>query len=75
VELDEHNCRRIASMIFLITALISTHYYILLNFNNLLALTGGLFTATITAGIWLETSYRFLLKEATAPLDKIVEKL
>lgn len=75
MELDEHNCRRIASVIFLITSLVSTHYYISLNFNNFLALTGGLFTATITAGIWLETSYRFLVKEATAPLDELIEKV
>ena len=75
MDLTENTCRKIASIIFLISTLISTHFYTTLNFNNLLALTGGLFTATITAGIWLETSYRFLIKEATAPLDKLIEKL
>ena len=75
MELTENTCRKIASVIFLVSTLITTHFYTVLDFNNLLALTGGLFTATITAGIWLETSYRFLIKEATAPLDKLIEKL
>lgn len=75
MELTENTCRKIASVIFLISTLITTHYYTLLEFSNLLSFTGGLFTATITAGIWLETSYRFLIKEATAPLDKLIEKL
>lgn len=75
MELTENTCRKIASIIFLASTLISTHFYTVIDFNNLLALTGGLFTATITAGIWLETSYRFLVKEATAPLDKLIEKL
>ena len=75
MELTENSCRKIASVVFLVSTLITTHYLTVLEFSSILSLIGGLFTATITAGIWLETSYRFLLKEATAPLDKIVEKL
>ena len=74
MELTENSCRKIASFVFLISTLLTTYLFSTLNFSNLLALTGGVFTASITAGIWLETSYRFLVKEATAPLDKLVEK-
>lgn len=75
MELTKNSCRKIAAGVFLITTLLTTHYLKTLNFSNLLAFTGGLFTGVITSGLWTETSYRFLVKEATAPLDKIVEKI
>lgn len=75
MELTGNSCRKIASIVFLTSTLLTTYTFSNLNFSNILALAGGVFTGIITAGIWLETSYRFLVKETTAPLDKLVEKL
>jgi len=75
MKFNKNISRKIASLLFLTSTLLTTTILNQLNFSNILALTGGLFTASITAGIWLETSYRFLVKEATAPLDKLIEKL
>jgi len=46
-----------------------------LDIGSLLSISSAIFTGIITAGIWLEVSYRFLIKEATAPLDRLIEKL
>ena len=75
MQLTKNSCRKIAAAVFLISTLLATHYLKTLEFSNLLALTGGLFTAIITAGLWTETSYRFLVKEATGPLDELIEKI
>jgi hypothetical protein len=75
MEMEKHHSRRIAALVFLASTLLTTYTLNQLNYTQILSLTGAIFTGTITAGIWLETSYRFLVKEATAPLDKLVEKL
>ncbi|MFB6115926.1 MAG: hypothetical protein ABEK10_00285 [Candidatus Nanosalina sp.] len=75
MEIQKHSSHRIAALVFLASTLATTYFLYKLNFTNLLALTGGLFTGTITTGTWLEVSYRFLVKQATAPLDKLVEKV
>lgn len=75
MQLEKDSCRRIAAVVFLATTLLSLLVLQRLEFSNLLSLTGAIFIAAITAGIWLETSYRFLVKQATAPLDKLIEKL
>jgi len=73
--LSKNSSRKIAAFVFLTSTLLTTYIFKTLDFTDILSLTGGLFTASITAGIWLETSYRFLIKEATAPLDKLIGKL
>ena len=75
MNLSKNSSRKISALIFLGTTLLTTYFYKTLKFTDILSLIGGLFTASITAGIWLETSYRFIVKEATAPLDKLVEKI
>jgi hypothetical protein len=75
MEMEKHHSRRIAALVFLASTLLTTYTLNQLNYTQILSLTGAIFTGSITAGIWLETSYRFLVKEATAPLDKLVEKL
>lgn len=75
MSISKNSCRKIAALVFLSTTMLTTYFYTTLKFSDILSLTGGLFTGTLTAGIWLETSYRFLVKEATAPLDKLVEKI
>lgn len=75
MELQKNSSRRIAALLFLVSTLTATWFLKILEFSNILSLTGAIFTAAITTGIWLEVSYRFLVKEATAPLDKLVEKL
>ena len=75
MNLGKHTCRRIAAAVFLGTVLTTTYIFQTLRLADILTVTSALFTASITTGIWLETSYRFLVKEATAPLDKLVEKL
>jgi len=75
MSVSKNSCRKIAALVFLSTTMLPTYFYTTLDFSDILSVTGGLFTGSITAGIWLETSYRFLVKEATAPLDKLVEKL
>lgn len=73
--MDKDSCRKIAATVFFLTTLTTIYFLNQLEYTQILALTGGLFTGIITAGIWLETSYRFLIKEATAPLDKLVGKI
>ena len=73
--MEKHSCRRIAAAVFLGTTLLTTITLQQLQFTQLITITSAIFTASITAGIFLETSYRFLVKEATAPLDKLIEKL
>lgn len=75
MELQKNSSRRIAALLFLVSTLTATWFLKTLEFSNILSLTGAIFTAIITAGIWTEVSYRFLVKQATAPLDKLVEKL
>ena len=75
MKLEKHSSRRITALVFLTSTLVTTYFLHTLNFSNLLALTGGMFTGILTAGTWLEVSYRFLVKQATAPLDKLVEKI
>lgn len=75
MSISKNSCRKIAAVVFLSTTMLTTYFYTTLKLSDILSLTGGLFTGSITAGIWLETSYRFLVKEATAPIDKLVEKL
>jgi hypothetical protein len=75
MHLEKTSCHRIAAIVFLASTLGSIYVFQLLEFANILSMTGGLFTGSITAGIWLEVSYRFLVKEATAPLDKLIGKL
>ncbi|MFB6100430.1 MAG: hypothetical protein ABEK16_04095 [Candidatus Nanohalobium sp.] len=75
MHLDRHTCRRTVAAVFPVTVLITTYILKTLQFSDILAVASTLFSASITAGICLETSYRFLVKEATAPLDKLIEKL
>lgn len=75
MHVGKHSCNKIAAILFLTSTLLSTYFLKLLEFTNILALSGGLFTSTITTGIWLEVSYRYLIEQATAPLDKLIEKL
>lgn len=75
MEMQKHSCHRIAALVFLTSTLTTIYFLNKLDYTQILSLTGALFTASITTGIWLETSYRFLVKEATAPLDKLVEKI
>jgi hypothetical protein len=75
MHLDRHTCRRITAAVFLLTTLGSAYLYQLMNFTGVTSIAGALFTAIITAGLWTEASYRFLVKEATAPLDKLAEKI
>lgn len=69
------NGRRIGSLVFLVSTLVSVSVLRNLNVGSLLSVPSAIFTGAITAGIWLEVSYRFLVKEATAPLDRLIEKL
>jgi hypothetical protein len=71
----KENGRRIESLVFLVSTLVSVSALRNLNVGSLLSVPSAIFTGTITAGIWLEVSYRFLIKEATAPLDRLIEKL
>ncbi|WP_153550260.1 hypothetical protein [Candidatus Nanohalobium constans] len=73
--MKKHTCRRIAATVFLTSTLLTVLLLQKLEFNQLISITSAIFIGSITAGIWLETSYRFLVKQATAPLDKLVEKL
>lgn len=75
MELTENSCRKIAALVFLASTLLTTYFLYTLNYSNILALTGAIFTGIITTGIWLEVVYRFLVKQATAPLDKLVKKI
>lgn len=75
MELKKNSSRHIAALLFLTSTMAATWFLKTLEFSNILSLTGATFTAIITAGIWLEVSYRFLVKQATAPLDKLIEKL
>lgn len=75
MHLTKNSCQKIAALIFLTATLASIYVMKTLNFTDLLALTGSLFTGIITAGLWLEVSYRYLLEEATEPLDNLIEKL
>lgn len=75
MELEKKTCRKIAAIVFLASTLTTIYVLETLQFNDLLSLTGGLFTGIITAGIWLEVSYKFLVKQATSPLDKLIMKL
>jgi hypothetical protein len=71
----KENGRRIGSLVFLVSTLVSVSALRNLDVGSLLSVPSAIFTGTITAGIWLEVSYRFLVKEATAPLDRLIEKL
>ena len=75
MELQKKTCRKIAAIVFLGSTLATIYVLKTLQFNDTLSLTGGLFTGIITAGIWLEVSYKFLVKQATGPLHKIVKKI
>lgn len=75
MKLQKHSCRRLAAAVFLISALGSNYILHSMNYSNMLSLAGGLFLGVVTAGIWLEVGYRFLVKEATAPLDNLIKKL
>ncbi len=75
MEMQKKNSNRVAAIVFLTTTLLTTYFLKKLNFTNITAITSALFTASITTGIWLESSYRFLVKQATAPLDKLIKKL
>jgi hypothetical protein len=74
VELRQHHCRKISTLVFLTSTLISISVLRTLEIPGVTSITGGTFIGILTAGIWLEVSYRFLVKQATAPLDKLVEK-
>lgn len=73
--MEKQSSRRIAAAVFLFSTLATVLFLNQIKYSQILSLTGGLFTGIITAGIWLETSYRFLIREATAPLDKLIEKI
>ncbi len=72
MEIKQGTSRAIAAVAFLGTVITTNFIYHSMNYSNILSLSGALFTGVITAGIWLEVSYRFLVKQATAPLDRIV---
>lgn len=67
--------RGLAAATFLLTVILTNYIFHSMNYSNALALSGSLFTGIITAGLWLEVSYRFLVKQATAPLDRVIKKL
>jgi hypothetical protein len=73
--MKKENGRRIGSLVFLASTLVSVSVLRNLDIGSLLSISSAIFTGIITAGIWLEVSYRFLIKEATAPLDRLIEKL
>ena len=71
----KENGRRIGSLVFFTSTLVSVSVLRNLDIGSLISVSSAIFTGVITAGIWLEVSYRFLIKEATAPLDRLIEKL
>ena len=71
----KENGRRIGSLFFFTSTLVSVSVLRNLDIGSLISVSSAIFTGVITAGIWLEVSYRFLIKEATAPLDRLIEKL
>ena len=73
--MKKENGRRIGSLVFLTSTLVSVSVSRNLDIGSLISVSSAIFTGVITAGIWLEVSYRFLIKEATAPLDRLIEKL
>lgn len=73
--MKKENGRRIGSLAFLTSTLVSVSVLRNLDIGSLISVSSAIFTGVITAGIWLEVSYRFLIKEATAPLDRLIEKL
>lgn len=75
MRLGEGDCRKISAVVFLVSSLVSISVLRFLEIGEFLSVTSGFFLGILTAGIWLEVSYRFLVKEATAPLDRLVEKL
>ncbi|MFB6241221.1 MAG: hypothetical protein ABEJ36_00265 [Candidatus Nanosalina sp.] len=75
MELQQHHCKKITALVFLVSSLISIIVLRTLEIPGITSIAGGAFIGIFTAGIWLEVSYRFLVKQATAPLDKLVEKL
>ena len=72
MKIKQDTSRAVAAFVFLGTVILTNYIFHSMNYSNILSLAGGLFTGAITAGIWLEVSYRFLMKQATAPLDRIV---
>lgn len=75
MELQKRKAHRYAALLFLTSTILTTLTLNSVNFNHFLSLSGGLFTAIITTGLWLEVSYRLLIREATAPLDRLIRKL
>lgn len=75
MEMEKDDSRRIAAPMFLASTLVTVYTLNQMEYTQILSITAGVFIGIITAGIWLEVSYRFLVKQATAPLDKLVEKL
>ncbi|NMJ77287.1 hypothetical protein GLU64_02660 [Nanohaloarchaea archaeon] len=55
----KENGRRIGSLVFLVSTLVSVSALRNLDVGSLLSVPLAIFTGTITAGIWLEVSYRF----------------
>ena len=75
MHLSKSSCRRISALIFVATTLLTTVILSNLEYNQLISLTGAIFIGIITSAIWTEVSYRFLVKQATAPLDELIEKI
>ncbi|MFB6241218.1 MAG: hypothetical protein ABEJ36_00250 [Candidatus Nanosalina sp.] len=73
--MGKDSCRKIAATVFFLTTPTTIYFLNQLEYTQILSVTGGLFIDIITPGIWLEISYRFLVKEATAQLDKLIWKL
>ncbi len=74
MEIAQGTSRAVAALLFLGTVISTNFIYHSMNYSNILSLAGALFTGVITAGIWLEVSYRFLVKQATAPLDRLISR-
>lgn len=72
MDIQQGTSRSVAAATFVGTVILTNFVFHSMNYSNILSLAGALFTGAITAGIWLEVSYRFLVKQATAPLDRIV---
>lgn len=75
MEIEQGTSRTIAAAAFLGTVISTNFIFHSMSYSNILSLSGALFTGVITTGFWLEISYRFLVKQATAPLDKIIKKI
>ncbi|WEL23342.1 hypothetical protein [Candidatus Nanohalovita haloferacivicina] len=63
-----------AIVLFIASSMGSVYYLKGLEIESNLALAYSAFIGIIVAAIWLEVSMRFLVKEATAPLDKLLSR-